>query len=319
LRKLTQRKQVGRFANEVCGVIAKMSMLVLCALVVMFILGFLFAQRIRVTRLQIQLSITTPIRFVILSDIHIGANGRGVRKAQKFVRTAIEQHPDAILLLGDFVTSRLAIPFVKSALQGIQAPLGVYAVLGNHDHWAGANEIITALQDVGVRVLVNEGITLERDKTTIALVGVDDLWSGKPDWKKAFSKVPEDVPIVLLSHNPDVALFWMREHERRKFMTKHTAISSADLQRYGAFLQRQPVKLILSGHTHAGHVWMPLNRLLSSLMGLRLVPGTEYGWHYPHGLHDIGTTLIYITSGVTAGNKAPRWFNSPEVVVIEVR
>ena len=303
--------------NEVSGVLAKMSTLVLCTLVAIFLLGFIFAQRIKVTHLQIQFNISAPIRLAILGDLHISANSRSVRKAQKFIRTAKEQHPDAILLLGDFVTSKEAIPFVKSALQGIQAPLGVYAVLGNHDHWADANEIITALQ-VDVKVLVNESAVLKKDKATIALVGIDDLWSGKPDWKKAFSKVPEGTPIVLLSHNPDVALFWVREQERKKFMTKHAAISSADLQCYGTFLQRQPVKLILSGHTHGGHIWMPLNRLLSRLTGLRLVPGTEYGWHYPYGLHDIGTTLIYITSGVTAGNKAPRWFNLPEIAIVEI-
>jgi uncharacterized protein len=84
-------------------------------------------------------------------------------------------------------------------------------------------------------------------KLTVALVGVDDLWAGKPDWHKAFSNVPEGVSIVLLSHNPDATLFWMPASEQEKFLTKHAAVSKADLQRYGKFLaspfrQTHPVR-----------------------------------------------------------------------------
>ncbi len=282
-------------------------------------LGLIFAQRMEITHLQISLDLTSPIRFAVLSDIHIGPEGRGVNKAQKFVQHAMSQQPDAILLLGDFVINRKAIPFVKSALQGIYAPLGVYAVLGNHDHWAGDGEISKALRSIGVQVLVNESVILRKDETAISLVGVDDLWSGRPDWHKAFSDIPEGVPIVLFSHNPDVALFWMPTSKQKKFLTRHAAVSITDLQRYGEFLQRYPVKLILSGHTHGGHVWLPLNRLFSYLTGVRFIPKTEFGWHHPYGLLDIGTTWVYVTKGVTAGSRMPRWFNAPEVAIIEIR
>jgi len=287
-------------------------------LALVLVLGLISNLRVEITRLQIPLNLASTIRFVVLSDIHIAPKGRGVDKAQKFVRRAMAQHPDAILLLGDFVTNRQAIPFLKSALQGVKAPLGVFAVLGNHDHWAGAGEVSEALRSLGVKVLVNESTILRKGKTTVALVSVDDLWAGSPDWQKAFSGVPEGVPIVLLSHNPDAALFWMPASEQEKFLTKHAAVSKVDLQRYRNFLRRYPVKLILSGHTHGGHVWLPLNRLFSHLTGVRFIPKTELGWRHPYGLLDIGTTWIYVTKGVTAGNQMPRWFNAPEIAIVEI-
>ena len=287
-------------------------------LLLVFVLGLISGQRVEITHLQIPLNLASTIRFAILSDIHIGPDGRGVNKTQKFVQLAMAQHPDAILLLGDFVVNREAVPFVKSALQRIYAPLGVYAVLGNHDHWAGAGKISKALRSIGVQVLVNESVILRKGETAIALVGIDDLWSGRPDWQKAFSDVPEGMPVVLLSHNPDAALFWMPVSEQEKFLKKQTAVSKADLQRYGDFLQRYSVRLILSGHTHGGHVWLPLNHLFSHLTGVRFIPKTEFGWHHPYGLLDIGTTWVYVTKGVTAGNQMPRWFNAPEIAIVEI-
>jgi predicted MPP superfamily phosphohydrolase len=287
-------------------------------LLLVSVLGLISAQRVEITHLQIPFNLASPIRFAVLSDIHIGPEGRGVNKAQKFVQHAMAQHPDAILLLGDFVINRKAVPFLKSALHGIQAPLRVFAVLGNHDHWAGVGEVSKVLRSLGIRVLVNESTILWKGETTVALVGVDDLWAGKPDWHKAFSNVPEGVSIVLLSHNPDATLFWMPASEQEKFLTKHAAVSKADLQRYGNFLRRHSVKLILSGHTHGGHVWLPLNRLFSYLTGVRFIPKTEFGRHHPYGLLDIGTTWVYVTKGVTAGNRMPRWFNAPEIAIVEI-
>jgi len=56
------------------------------------------------------------------------------------------------------------------------------------------------------------------------LVSVDDLWAGIPDWQKVFSNAPKDIPVVLLSHNPDAALFWLPTSEQEKFLTKHIAL-----------------------------------------------------------------------------------------------
>jgi hypothetical protein len=259
------------------------------------------------------------LKFAVISDIHIGAGGRGVEKARRALQKAMKQRPDAIFLLGDFVSGRGAIPHIEPALKGVNAPLGVYAVLGNHDHWADAHQITLSLRRVGIRVLINESAILRKGNSTVALVGIDDLWSGKPNWRKAFSNVPKGVPIILLSHNPDAAIFWLPSREQQKMLTKHAAVTRDDINRHGSFLRQQPVKLILAGHTHGGHVWFPLNRLFARLSKRRGIPVTEYGWRYPYGLRDIGTTWVYVTKGVTAGNKVPRWFNAPEIAIVELR
>lgn len=95
--------------------------------------------------------------------------------------------------------------------------------------------------------------------------------------------------VFLLSHNPDAAIAPYRER--------------ADL--------------ILSGHTHGGQIWLPLARVLARVFDLALIPHSEYGSRYPHGLRREGNTWVYVTKGVTAGSRLPRWFNSREVVIIE--
>lgn len=287
-------------------------------LMAVFLAGFIVGSQIVVRNLVIPFGLTVPFRFVVISDIHIGPEGRGLNKARKAVQKAMSQKPDAILLLGDFAYGRKAIPHIEPALKGINAPLGVYAVLGNHDHWAGASQIVSSLRRVGIRVLINESVILRKKNSSVAIIGIDDLWTGKPNWRRAFSNVPKNIPIVLLSHNPDAAIFWLPPSEQRKLLTRYAAISQDDINRHGSFLRRQPVKLILAGHTHGGHILLPLNRLIARLLRRRGIPATEYGWRYPYGLRDIGTTWVYVTKGVTVGNLTPRWFNAPEIVTVEL-
>ncbi len=208
------------------------------------------------------------------------------------VRLAQQQHPDVILLLGDYVSTHKGIAEIERAFEGIDAPQGVYAVLGNHDHWSGAQRVVESLQRAGIRVLNNESVCLKHNGTTLTLVGIDDMWSGKPDFERAFANVPDDGAVILLSHNPDAVLM---PSSKRAVLT-------------------------LSGHTHAGQVWTPyfIRQLLASTIDRNLIPATEYGQRTPYGLHDLGDRWVYITSGVTRGRFPPRWFTRPEIVIVEI-
>lgn len=274
-----------RFIRQAFFVFVGLSLFVLVA-------GLWYGRWTYLAKVSVTAPIKMPIRIAVMGDFHIGRDGKGIAQTQSLVQLALEQNPDIIVLVGDFVTSSKGIPFVVTALQDISAPLGIYAVLGNHDHWAGGDEVAKALRNIGIRVLVNESVMLRKGKERLVLVGIDDLWAGKPDWQKAFAKVPQKVPVVLLSHNPDASL---HPFHRRAV-------------------------LIISGHTHGGHVWMPyfVRRVMMRLTGGKFIPATEYGRRYPYGLKNVGSTWVYVTSGVTKGNRTPRWFTRPEVAIVEL-
>lgn len=252
--------------------------------------GIWWGERIEVVHVPLPFDTgKLPLRLAVVSDIHIGANGFGMQRWRRALSLIARENPDAILLLGDYVTSHHGIPALGDALKDLHAPLGVYAVLGNHDHWAGDQQIAQILREHGVKVLTNRAVCLKKGSCEIWLVGIDDLWSGKPDWHKAFQNVPQRAHVVLLSHNPDAVLA----------------------------PQRERASLILSGHTHGGHLWLPLARLLGGLSGKEYIPHSEYGNRHPHGLYREGTTWIYVTKGVTAGSRLPRLYNSREVLILE--
>jgi predicted MPP superfamily phosphohydrolase len=255
--------------------------------------GFAVGRWTCVRYLQIPAPVKEPIRLAVLGDFHI-TDKASLQHARACLQLALSEKPDAILLVGDYVHTHHGIPYLKQALQGVHAPLGVYAVLGNHDHWSGKDAVVRALQESGVRVLREENLTLRKGETQLTLVGIYDLLCHKPDWTKAFRGVPEKPshPVILLSHNPDAIL---SPHRRRTM-------------------------LIVAGHTHAGQIWAPTtaHRAAQRLFGRSYIPKTKYGTSHPYGLYQEGNTWIYITSGVTQGRSVPRWYTRPEVSVIEL-
>jgi len=272
---------------------AKRVLLFLFLLFLVFLFyGFWLGRRLVLTRKQIPLGIPTPVRVVVLGDFHVAAGNRGGAAARAAVLLAERQKPDLIILAGDYVAGRGGLPYMAPILKGIHAPLGVYAVLGNHDHWADAGEAKAQLQAAGIRVLENENAILQKGETRMALAGIDDLWSGKVSWQKAFAGLPKDIPLVLVSHNPDAALF----------------------------PQGRRAQLIISGHTHAGQIRLPhrLHRLLERLVGYDFPPATGYGRAHPYGLMREPWGWVYVTSGVAPGYAPPRWYTSPEVTVLEL-
>jgi predicted MPP superfamily phosphohydrolase len=174
--------------------------------------------------------VAEPVRIAVLGDFHL-VDEASLRHARDCLQAAMAQQPDIILLVGDYVHTHHGLPYLKRALQGIRAPLGVYAVLGNHDHWSGKDAVIRALQESGVIVLGEANRTVRKGDTRLTLVGIHDLLCHKPHWEQAFRGVPAkpDHPVILLSHNPDAVLSPYRDR----------------------------TTLIVSGHTHAGQVWAP--------------------------------------------------------------
>lgn len=159
-----------------------------------------------------------------------------------------ELHPDLIVLTGDYVPSSVnAIPAFAQLVGKLHAPLGVVAVLGNHDYWVDAHKITRAMTTQGITVLRNRSIPLLCHRQHIWLVGLDDYWAGSTDMNRALHGVPATETKILLVHEPDFA------DQAKSY----------------------PIDLQLSGHSHGGQVRIPL------IGGLHYPPFAD---HYPIGL-----------------------------------
>ncbi len=168
------------------------------------------------------------VSVLLISDIHTGPFLAPADLAEVFCRLQALA-PDLILLAGDLTTARPEeFAPAAGAFASLRAPLGVFAVLGNHDHYSGRpQELRRALEAAGIPVLHNRAVRLERGGRHLRLAGIDDLHWGRPDLDAVLDG--DRTPTVLLSHNPDV-LF--------------------DAAARG-------VSLVLAGHTHGGQVRLP--------------------------------------------------------------
>lgn len=222
-----------------------------------------------------------------LSDLHHGPyiGDDDIRVA---VEAANRLHPDAIVLTGDFVTREAdRIGDCARVLSGLQARCGVWAVLGNHDHWTDAATITRALEAHSIPVLMNEAIPIDRNGRRLWIAGVDDVWEESCDLDRAVRHIaPEDVT-VLLAHEPDFA---------------------DEAARY-------PIDLQLSGHSHGGQVRLPF-------YGAPILP--HLGRKYPIGLARIeaarvGTMQVYTNRGLGMVSPPVRFNCRPEVTLLTLR
>lgn len=216
-------------------------------------------------------------RIAQVSDIHFGPYA-DESDGERIVAAVMAQKPDLIALTGDFISRRAAARAIGS-LSGLRAPLGVFAVFGNHDHWEGARVVAEQLDRIGVRLLVNESAPVDGG---LWLAGLDDAWSGRPDLDAALRGIPEGRPRVLLAHEPDVA----------------------------DWIGPRRVDLQLSGHTHAGQVWIPG-------YGPAVLP--YLGRKYPRGRYRVGATELYVNRGYGLIALPVRFNCRPELTILRLR
>ncbi len=227
------------------------------------------------------------IKVVALSDLHVGAPHITLDKVREVVRRTNEQQPDLIVLLGDYViqgviggTFTEPDVFVE-VLKDLQAPHGVYAVLGNHDWLLGGERVTRAFARVGIRVLTNEAVRIERNGSALWLAGLGDLFSRKDDLEKTLRSITSPDPIVAITHTPDL------------------------------FLKLPPQFILtLAGHTHGGQVNLPL-------LGRRVVP-SDYGEKYAIGLVEEGEKRLFVTTGIGTSILPVRFRVPPEISVLTI-
>lgn len=223
------------------------------------------------------------LRVAQLSDLHLGPLV-SVEHVRRAVRLANSLRPDLIVVTGDFVSvARRYVEPAVSISRELSAPLGVFAVLGNHDFWVAPRMIASRLREAGIVVLRNESAVIFRGGARLHVAGVDDIWARADDLGKALAGVDRDGPIVLLCHNPDLA---------------------PQASSHG-------VSLLLAGHTHGGQVRLPV-------LGPLVVP-SKYGKLWAAGLHRVGPMLLYVNRGVGLIAPPVRFLCPPEVTLLELR
>ena len=174
------------------------------------------------------------LKIGVMSDFHAGAFDNKEIILQSIAAINAEQ-PDIITILGDYMNAQTTRDsksleknsYIFEALRSLEAPQGIYAVLGNHDHWIDAHCVQDKLSRLPAQILTNQGIVLDNG---LAMAGIDDLLKGSPDLKKAMANIPPETTTILLSHNPDVNL--QLNDEAR-------------------------ICLVISGHTHGGQIRIP--------------------------------------------------------------
>ena len=199
------------------------------------------------------------LTLVQISDLHVGPTLDG-RFVSRLVDRAMALSADAIVLTGDLVDGSVAhLHRAMAPLHRLRAPLGVFAVTGNHEYYAGADEWVATLRAGGVHVLRNQRVRLDGG---LDLCGVDD-WSARRhgfgrgyDLDAALHGRESDVPAVLLAHQP-------RGVER--------AVARG-------------IALQLSGHTHGGQLW-PFGAVVALAQPFVV------------GLHAVGQGHIFVTRG----------------------
>ncbi|MDQ3282646.1 MAG: metallophosphoesterase [Acidobacteriota bacterium] len=228
-----------------------------------------------------------PLRIGVVSDLHVGAPYCGVKKLRRVINQLNAGRPDVIVLLGDYVIHRVwfgdfVTPEQTAAeLRALKAPLGVYAVLGNHDWWLDAPRIRRDFEFAGIRVIDDRAVRLERAGGAFWLAGISDYTEGPHDVRATLAQITDDAPVIAMTHNPDV------------------------------FPEIPPrVALTLAGHTHGGQVALPV-------VGALVVP-SRYGSRYAAGAIVESGRHLYVTTGVGTSLIPVRFGVPPEIVFIEV-
>jgi uncharacterized protein len=234
--------------------------------------------QIRLRRLPRELD---GFRIVQLSDLH-HSPFTSREQIERAIETANSLQPDIVALTGDYVSKEREYAAPCAELLGALSPKhGVYAVLGNHDHWTDAALITDLFRAEGITMLVNQGMRFEKNGAAFWLAGVDDTMVGLEDLPLALAGSSEHEFKLLLAHNPIIL---------RK-------------------AARAGVDLVLSGHTHGGQVSLRSERNASGRPRRRLLKG----------LARQGETQIYVTRGLGTVVLPVRFGCPPEVSLLELR
>jgi predicted MPP superfamily phosphohydrolase len=261
--------------------------------------GIEAAEMLRVTRYRL----TPPtwraghrLSITVIADLHAGGPNMGLERIRAVVDTANLQRSDLVVLLGDyfathqFITEVVPTEAWAGELGRLQAPLGVYAILGNHDWWHDVGNTRRAFADVKIPVLENDALLLGPSGSRFWLAGLGDQlahilgrrrYRGVDDLPGTLKRLDTDDPVILLAHEPDI------------FPNVPNRVA-----------------LTLCGHTHGGQIRIPM-------VWEHFVPSI-YGARYAYGhIIEAGRHMI-VSGGLGTSGIPARLGVQPEILRIEI-
>jgi predicted MPP superfamily phosphohydrolase len=238
---------------------------------------------------EIRRTVTIPAgkggrcRVAFVSDLHVGPT-TPASLHDRLIEILREARPDVLLLGGDYVYLE-ATPDVSARLarlvKTLHAPTKL-AVMGNHDLWTEDTRVAGALEEGGARVLVNDVARLPDPWSDVAVVGLDDPWTGDCDAPRAFTRVGDARYRVVLCHSPDGLLSAAAHH----------------------------FDLYVCGHTHGGQVAAP--------WGPIVLPKGEMCRRFPSGFARFNAGEVFVSRGVGSVDLPGRIFAEPDVLVLDL-
>lgn len=236
--------------------------------------------------------VNRKLAITVIADLHAGGPDMRLPHIRQVVDTAQALRSDLVVLLGDFKawykfkTEPVADEIWAAELARLQAPLGTWAVLGNHDWWHDLAGIRRALAEVRIPLMENKAVLLDAAGRQFWLAGLGDQlayqlgrgrFRGVDDLPGTLSQIKTDDPVLLLAHEPDI---FPKVPER--------------------------IALTLAGHTHGGQIRVPL-------VWQHFVP-SKYGARYAYG-HIVEQNRNMIVSGGLGTSIIPARFGVPPEIV----
>jgi predicted MPP superfamily phosphohydrolase len=227
------------------------------------------------------------LRIALLSDLHVGSPHWGIERLPELVARANAESPDLIVLAGDYISgvrfgTKVPPEAIAVELARLHAPLGVIAVLGNHDVWFDGARVANAFEAHGVRVLENEIAMLTHRGTDFCVLGLADQEMRPHRVREALELVPPGVFALAVVHEPDT----LTELDAR-------------------------IALTLAGHTHGGQVNLPF-------FGRLIVP-SNFGARFAAGHVTFEGRHMFVTTGIGTSIMPLRFRVPPEIAVLTLR
>ena len=252
-----------------------------CSLLASYLAGLL-PEQVEIVRLPLELPRLPPdlhgLTVAQISDIHAGM-ANSAERIRRYVKMTNALRADIIVVTGDMVQADAeSARLCARELAALHAPLGVYAIMGNHERRMLPSVSEEPFRRAGLAVLCNVAQRITVGVGSLWIVGMDDVLMRHGDLDRALSGVPADASKILLVHEPDFA------------------------DRAAQF----PIDLQLSGHTHGGQIRLPgIGPLLLPILGRK----------YPMGLYRVRNTWVYTNRGLGVNHPAVRFNCRPEITL----